>query len=62
MNRIVEKKYINFLVLLCCAVYFVSYITRINYGAVLVEIISDKGITKAAASLVVTGSSITYGL
>jgi len=62
MNRIVEKKYINLLVFLCSAVYFVSYITRINYGAVLVEIIADKGITKAAASLVVTGSSITYGV
>ncbi len=50
------------LAILCCAVYFVSYITRINYAAVLNEIISDLEISKAAASIAVTGSFITYGL
>lgn len=62
MYKITEKKYINIFVFLFVAVYFVSYITRINYGAVLVEIIAEKGITKTAASWVVTGSSITYGI
>ena len=49
------------LAVLCCTVYFVSYITRINYAAVLAEIISDLGITKQLASIAVTGSFITYG-
>ncbi|MBQ2725309.1 MAG: MFS transporter [Clostridia bacterium] len=47
---------------LCCLVYFTSYLTRIDYAAVLVEIIEDLGITKSAASIAVTGSFITYGL
>lgn len=49
------------LAMLCCAVYFVSYITRINYAAVLAEIIADLGITKQLASIAVTGSFATYG-
>jgi len=47
---------------LCCLVYFTSYLTRIDYAAVLVEIIADLGITKSTASIAVTGSFITYGL
>lgn len=47
---------------LCCAVYFISYITRINYAASLAEIIDDLQITKQLASLAVTGSFITYGV
>ena len=47
---------------LCCLVYFTSYLTRIDYAAVLVEIIADLNITKSAASIAVTGSFITYGL
>jgi len=47
---------------LCCLVYFTSYLTRIDYAAVLVEIIADLNITKSTASIAVTGSFITYGL
>ncbi len=50
------------LALLCCAVYFVSYITRINYAATLAEIIADLGISKQLASIAVTGSFATYGI
>ena len=62
MLKLKDKKYSSMLVWLCVAVYFISYITRINYGAVLVEIIASKGIGKAAASLALTGSAITYGV
>ena len=48
--------------LLCCLVYFTSYITRINYGAVIPAVIADLGITKGQAGLAVTGCFITYGL
>lgn len=47
---------------LCCLVYFISYITRIDYGAALTEIVNDLQITKEVASIAVTGSFITYGL
>lgn len=46
----------------CVAAYFVSYITRINYGTVLLEIVNSEGITKMAASMAVTGSFVTYGI
>ncbi len=49
------------LTVLFCAVYFISYITRINYAATLTEIIRDMNITKAVGSIAVTGSFITYG-
>ncbi len=51
----------NKLVLLCCLIYFSSYLTRNNYAAALTEIINDLQITKQAASVAVTGSFITYG-
>ena len=43
----------------CVAAYFVSYITRINYGTVLLEIVNSEGITKMSASMAVTGSFVT---
>ena len=56
-----RMKNLKRLAMLCCVVYFVSYITRINYAAVLAEIIADLGITKQLASIAVTGSFVTYG-
>lgn len=50
------------LVTLCTICYFVSYITRCNYSAVLPEIVTAQGISKVAASMAVTGSFITYGI
>lgn len=44
------------------AVYFVSYLTRVNYGAVISEIVAAEGIKKSLASLALTGSAVTYGL
>ena len=50
------------LLILCAFVYFMSYVTRINYAAALTEIINDLNVTKQIASIAVTGSFITYGL
>ena len=41
--------------------YFASYITRLDYAAVLVEIVQDLQIAKTTAGIAVTGSFITYG-
>ncbi len=43
-------------------VYFASYVTRINYGAILSEIVISEGISKSSASLAVTLAFITYGI
>lgn len=61
MPKLSEKKNVNFLVVLCSVVYFVSYISRVNLGTVLVEIISSGYAPKAVAALALTACSITYG-
>ena len=47
---------------LCFMVYFCSYITRINFGAVVSEIIVAEGILKSSASAVITAGFIFYGI
>lgn len=55
------KKQINRFVFLCSFIYFISYVTRINYGAVLAEMVASTGQSKSALSVALTGSFITYG-
>lgn len=62
MNKITDKKNVNALGVLLMVTYAISYITRINYGAVISEIITAEYITKASASIALTGSAITYGI
>ena len=57
-----NKRYIRLLAVLCMIVYFVSYLTRINYSAVLLEIVNSRGISKTEASLAVTASALSYGI
>lgn len=49
------------LLLIFAAAYFVSYLTRINYSAVISEMERATGFSKDALSLALTGSFITYG-
>jgi OPA family glycerol-3-phosphate transporter-like MFS transporter len=49
------------IVLMCCIVYFISYITRKNYAAIMVEFVNDTGIAIDSASLALTGHAIFYG-
>jgi len=60
-KKLVNRKHIFSLVFLCSAIYFVSYITRINYSAVLVEIMKSEGFAKTEASVPLTGLFIVYG-
>lgn len=57
------KKSNDFVLLtaLCSLVYFISYLTRVNFAAALAEIVNDLKIAKTAAGIAVTGSFITYG-
>ncbi|MBR2894661.1 MAG: MFS transporter [Oscillospiraceae bacterium] len=53
-----EAKRLGILLMLT---YMVSYLTRINYGAVLVEMVAETGFSKPELSAAVTGAFITYG-
>jgi len=57
-----KNKTENRLVWLCVIVYFISYVTRINYQAIISEIVASEGISKELASFAVTGLFITYGV
>jgi sugar phosphate permease len=61
MGKITDRKRISLVISLLMAVYFISYLTRVNYNAVLAEITANGGFTKADASLPLTGLFITYG-
>lgn len=50
------------LVVLFAVTYFASYVTRINYGAVISEMIRATGYSKPLLSMAVTGSFVTYGV
>ena len=41
--------------------YFISYVTRINFGAIISEMVNATNISKSALSTAITGSFITYG-
>lgn len=62
MKKLINKKHVRQMIWLCTIAYFVSYITRINYGAVILEIVKSEEITKSSASLVTTAGFITYGI
>ena len=61
VNKLTDKKSIRMLSILGWLVYFSSYITRLNFGAVLVEFLQAEGITKTAAAPITTALFITYG-
>ena len=56
------KSEINALAFLFAVTYMVSYITRINYGAIIAEMERATGMSKSLLSLALTGSFVTYGV
>ena len=61
MNTIDRSRQIRNLILLCTFAYMASYITRINYGAIIAEMELESGISRSQLSMALTGSFITYG-
>lgn len=59
--KLTDKKQISKLTLLFMITYTVSYITRINYGAVIAEMEAESGIARTLLSMALTGSFVTYG-
>ena len=52
----------NKLTALCSAAYFVSYLTRVNFAAVIAAIIAAGDVDKTTAGAVTTVGFITYGV
>lgn len=46
---------------LCCAVYFISYFARLNFSAVLADMIAGGFFTKSGGGLIGTCLFVTYG-
>ena len=62
MSIMNDKKQVSRLIVLFMMTYLASYLTRINFGAVVSEIEISTGISKSLLSLSLTGSFMTYGL
>ncbi len=60
--KLTDKKTINFYIILFMFTYFVSYITRINFAAIIEKMASSDGISETVLGLAISGSSIFYGL
>lgn len=61
MTKLQTKKEVSILTVLFTITYMVSYITRINYGAIISEIEASTGISRSLLALATTGTFITYG-
>jgi len=59
MKKCTGKRSLTFLF---AAAYMMSYLTRINFGAVISEMVSKTGFSQSMLSLSLTGSFITYGV
>ena len=61
LTSMTPKKRFGFFSTLFMITYTVSYLTRINFGAVIVEMVDATGIARSLLSLAVTGAFFTYG-
>ena len=60
-QKLTDKKSVNKYAILFMFTYFVSYLTRINFAAIIAEIEKADGISNTILGLAVSGSSIFYG-
>lgn len=60
MNKL-NKKQASKLILLCSVIYCISYITRINFKAVLLPIMTETGYAKSELSIALAGLFVAYG-
>lgn len=62
MEKFTSRRDVNKLTLLFSITYMISYITRINYGAIVAKMEIATSIPRSLLSLALTGSFITYGV
>lgn len=61
MTKLSTKREVNALAYLCALVYFISYVSRINLAAVMVEMVASGFAPQTTAALALTVCSVTYG-
>lgn len=59
--KLTEPRKIKTLIFLFTITYLVSYVTRINFGAIISEMVVSTNMTRSMLSTAVTGSFVTYG-
>ncbi len=62
MQKLSNNRSINKLVWVSVLMYFGSYVSRINFAAVMVEFIRCEGLLKTQVSVITTLAFITYGI
>ena len=62
VKKLETRKEVNAMALLFATVYMISYITRINYSAIISEMENATGISRSMLSMALTGSFVTYGV
>lgn len=62
VQKLTDQKKIRSLILLFMFTYMISYITRINYGAIISEMEHVTSFSKSMLSMALTGSFVTYGV
>ncbi len=62
MQKITDKRRVNALALLFSLTYMVSYMTRINFAAIILEMVASTGIPKSMLTMSLTGSFICYAV
>ena len=61
MTKLSTKRDIQSLALLCAFAYFISYVSRINLSAVMVEVVASGFAPRTTVALALTVNSVTYG-
>ena len=61
-KKIINPKYIKLLFFTCWITYFLCYIGRVNYNAVMVQIIDENVLLKSQAGLISTCAFFSYGI
>ncbi len=62
LSALPHKRSIPLVVVLCVCAYFVSYLSRLSFTSVTVEMIATEGYAKALIAIPLTALSITYGI
>ena len=62
VQKLTDPKAVKKLSYLFMFTYMISYITRINYGAIISEMEHATSFSKSMLSMAITGSFITYGI
>lgn len=60
-GKLTDRREVRKATLLCAATYMISYMMRINFSAVIAEVVGQTGVDKSRLSLVVTGNVAAYG-